>query len=301
VHCRRSRSGNSWRRALPAAAVGLLAACQPLPHPFAQDAPKPGAAILRLRDGTSIWVAPVAGTPRATAQKLAAAIARALRHQQIAASDKTAATISDVLHGRIRQMPGENGETAVVAQWRLDNARGRVLGERAVRILGEEADWQTGAKGAVARLAAASAGQLASLVEGGPPPAEARMRQIRLLIGPITGAPGDGADSLAHAIAQVLKQPDLAIVAGPDARPDLILDAAVTLGKPEGGKEHVRIVWRLRRPDGGEIGTVEQQNDVPSDLLDGPWGNVAWSVAVAAQGGITRLVARAGATKNGAS
>jgi hypothetical protein len=301
VHCRRSRSGNSWRRALPAAAVGLLAACQPLPHPFAQDAPKPGAAILRLRDGTSIWVAPVAGTPRATAQKLAAAIARALRHQQIAASDKTAATISDVLHGRIRQMPGENGETAVVAQWRLDNARGRVLGERAVRILGEEADWQTGAKGAVARLAAASAGQLASLVEGGPPPAEARMRQIRLLIGPITGAPGDGADSLAHAIAQVLKQPDLAIVAGPDARPDLILDAAVTLGKPEGGKEHVRIVWRLRRPDGGEIGTVEQQNDVPSGLLDGPWGNVAWSVAVAAQGGITRLVARAGATKNGAS
>jgi hypothetical protein len=301
VDCRRSRSGNSWRRALPAAAVGLLAACQPLPHPFADDAPKPGSAILTLRDSTSIWIAPVAGTPRATAQKLAAAIAKALRHQQIAASDKTAATTSDVLHGRIQQMPAQNGESAVVALWRLDNARGRFLGERAVRILGKAADWETGEKGAVTRLTAASAGQLVSLVEGGPPPAEAKVRQIRLSIGPIKGAPGDGADSLARAIAQVLKRPDLAIVAGPDAKPDLVLDAAVTVGRPEGGKEHIQIVWHLRRPDGKEIGTVEQQNDVPPGLLDGPWGNVAWSVAGAAQGGITQLLARAAATKSGAS
>lgn len=279
----------------------LLAACQPLPHPFADDAPKPGSAILALPDSTSIWVAPVIGTPRASARKLAAVMARALRHRQIAASDKAAGITSDVLHGRIQQMPAEDGETAVVALWRLDDAKGRFLGARAARIAGKAADWEAGEKGALSRLAAASAGQLVSLMEGGPPPAEAGTRQIRLLVGPITGAPGDGAAALARAIAQVLQQPDLALVTGRNAKPDLVLDAAVTLGKPAGGKQHIRIVWRLRRSDGQEIGTVGQENNVPPGLLDGPWGNVAWSVAVAAEGGIAQLLAHAAAMKSGAS
>lgn len=307
--CRRSRCGTSrpprawgnraggWRFALPAAAIGLLAACQPLPHPFADDAPKPGAAILALPDSTSIWVAPVKGAPRATAQKLAAVIAEALQDRQIAASDKAAGTTSDVLRGRIQEMPGSSGNAAVVALWRLDNPKGRLLGERAARLVGKTADWETGETGAVARLAAASADQLVSLVEGGPPPAETRVRiaQTRLLIGPITGAPGDGAQSLAHAIAQVLKRPGLTLVAGPKAKPDLVLGAAITVGKPASGRQHVRIVWRLRRTDGKEIGTVGQENDVPAGLLDGAWGNVAWSVAVAAEDGIVQLVAHAAA------
>ncbi|MGH7100266.1 MAG: hypothetical protein ACREE4_21825 [Stellaceae bacterium] len=305
--CRRSRCGTSrppeavggrtrgWRLALPAAAVGLLAACQPLPHPFADDAPKPGAAILALPDSTSIWVAPVVGTPQATAQRLAAAIAKALRHRQIAASDNAAGFTSNVLHGRIQEMPASGGAAAVVARWRLDNAKGRFLGERAARIPGKAAAWETGEAGAVTRLATVSAEELVSLIEGGPPPAEAKAKvaQTRLQIAPITGAPGDGAQSLARAIAEVLKRPGLTLVAGPAAKPDLVLDAAVTVGKPAAGKQHIRIVWRLRRADGKEVGTVGQENDVPAGLLDGAWGNVAWSVAVAAEGGIAQLVARA--------
>ena len=46
--------------------VTLLAACQPLPHPFADDVPPPGSPILTLRDNASVTIAPVDGTPRAT-------------------------------------------------------------------------------------------------------------------------------------------------------------------------------------------------------------------------------------------
>ena len=56
-----------------AAAVGVvmqLVACQPLPHPFAGDVPPPGSPILTLRDSASVTIAPVDGTPRATAEKL---------------------------------------------------------------------------------------------------------------------------------------------------------------------------------------------------------------------------------------
>lgn len=282
-------------------AAALLAACQPLPHPFADNAPKPGAPILALRDSTSIWVAPVAGAPPATAKRLAAAIAKELQRRQVAASDRAAGITSDVLQGRIQEMPPAHGEAAVVALWRLRNAKGRFLGERAARLVGAAGDWQAGKKGAVVRLAAASADQLVPLLLGGPPPSEAKVRQTRLSIGSVKGAPGNGDQALAQAIAQVLTRPDLAILAGREGKPDLVLDAAVTVAKPKDGKERVRIVWRLRRPDGKEIGTVAQQNDVPAGLLDGRWGDVAWSVAVAARDGIFQLVSRGAAGKSGAS
>ena len=283
-------------------ALGLLAACQPLPHPFAADAPKPGSPILAIKDSTSIWIAPVAGMPRATANRLAAAISEALQDRQIAASERTAALNSEVLLGRIQEMPDEDGQAAVVALWQLENAKGRFLGERAVRMAGTAADWEEGKDGAVTRLATESADQLVSLIEGGPPPEAARIRQIRLLLGPITGAPGDGGKALVRAIALVLKRPDLAIVTKESDKPDLVLAATVTLGKPQRGKQHVAIVWRLSQADGGEIGTVGQQNDVPTGLLDGPWGSIAWSIAEAAEEGIMQLVAHAApAAKDGAA
>jgi hypothetical protein len=293
------------------AATGLLAACQPLPHPFADDVPKPGSPMLAVRDSTSIWVAPVTGAPPVTARKLAAAVAQALQKRQVVASNRTAAIDSDVLHGRIEEMPAGPGQgETVVAQWRLSDSKGRLLGERAVRIAGKAADWRQGKDDTVTRLAAASADQLAALVDGGPPPAAAQMAMtktgsgaIRLLIGAIKGAPGDGDTALARTIALVLQRPGLAIIAKPSDvkpsdvkpsdRPDLILDATVAVGRPKNGKEHVKIVWHLRHAGGGEIGTVAQQNDVPPGLLDGPWGNVAWSVAGAAETGILQLVAHA--------
>ena len=48
----------------------------------------------------------------------------------------------------------------------------------------------------------------------------------------------------------------------------------------------------MRRADGAEIGTVGQENDVPKGLLDGPWGDVAYSVAIAAADGLAQLIAR---------
>jgi hypothetical protein len=64
----------------------------------------------------------------------------------------------------------------------------------------------------------------------------------------------------------------------------------VTPGPPT--KQHVKIVWKVRRADGTEIGTVGQENDVPKGMLEGPWGDLAYNIAVAAGGGIGELVSR---------
>jgi hypothetical protein len=282
---------HSCRRTAAAAAL-LLAACQPLPHPFADDVPQRGSPILTLRDTASVTIAPIAGGPRATAKKLGPAMAIALQEREIAASDKTASISSYELVGRIQQMPPTRGKAALVVLWELRDPSGQPVGERAERIEAAAGDWQQGNDDAIARLAAASALQVAPLLQD-EAPAEAEIEgRTRLLVRGVAGASGDGGEALSRAITEVLKKQDVAILTDPQAKADLVLDAEVAVAKPKAGKQNVKILWHVRRADGVEIGTVGQENDVPAGLLDGPWGEVAYMVAVSAQDGIMALVAR---------
>jgi hypothetical protein len=279
-----------FKRAFAAVAM-LGTACQPLPHPFADDAPRPGSPILTLRDSASVTIAPIDGTPRETAEKLGPAMASALQQREIAASDKAASIGSYELTGRIEEMPPSGEKVVLVAAWELRDPSGKSLGERSERLEASAGDWEQGKDDAVARLAAASADRVAALLQDDAP-AEAEIGgSTRLLIGGVSGAPGDGGQSLPRAIAEVLKRQDVAIVTDPQASADLVLDADVVVAGPKSGKQHVKIVWRVRRKDGGEIGTVGQENDVPAGLLGGAWGDVAYMVAVSAQDGIMQLVA----------
>jgi hypothetical protein len=278
------------RAALPLAL--LLAACQPLPHPFADDVPKPGSPMLSLRDTATVAIAPIQGGPRATAEKLAPAMAEALQKRDIAASNRTTSIASYQLDGRVQAMPPSGDKAAIVVLWDLRNPAGKSLGERAERIEAAADDWRRGKDDAVAHLAAASADQIAAMLQDKAPVEAAEHGETRLSIGGVEGAPGDGGTALASAITTLLKKQDLAIVSDPGAKADVQLDAVVTVDKPKGGQQHVKIVWRVRRRDGSEIGTVGQENDVPAGLLDGPWGDVAYTVAVAAQDGIMQLISR---------
>jgi hypothetical protein len=219
-------------------------------------------------------------------------MASALQEREIAASDKTASIDSYELAGRIQEMPASEGKAALVALWELRDPSGQRLGERAERVEAPTTDWQEGADDAVARLAAASATRLVALLQDDAPTEAEIGGRTRLLIGGVAGAPGDGNDSLAKAVTEFLKKQDLVIVTDPQAKTDLVLDADVTAAQPKAGKQHVKIVWHVRHKDGSEIGTVGQENDVPTGLLDGAWGDVAYMVAVSAQDGIMELVAR---------
>jgi hypothetical protein len=269
-----------------------MAGCQPLPHPFADDVPRRGAPILDLRDSTSVAIAPVEGLPRATAEKLGPAMASALQEREIAASDKTTSIGSYELVGRIQEMAPSQGKAALVVLWELRDPSGRRIGEHAERFDASADDWEAGNEDAVGRLAAASATQVAALLQDEAPSEAEIGGRTRLAIGAITGAPGDGDQALVSSITEILKKQDLAIVSEPLAKADFVLDADIAVAKPKSGKQNVKIVWHVRRKDGGEIGTVGQENDVPAGLLDGAWGDVAYMVAASAQEGIMELVAR---------
>ena len=290
-----------FSKAKAAAAIALLVACQPLPHPFADDVPRKGSAILALRDSASVTIAPIKGTPRATAEKLGPAMAAALQAKEIAASDRTASLGSYELIGRIKEMVPAGGKMALVAAWELRDPSGQWLGERAEQLDAPAADWEEGKDEMVAQLAAASAEQLVALLQDTAPTEAEIGGRTRLRVGSVEGAPGDGSEALARAITELLKKQDLAIITDQHAEADLILTGEVAVARPKAGKQNVKIVWHLRLKDGGEIGTVGQENDVPAGLLDGPWGDVAYMVAVSAQDGIMQLVSRGAPPPSGKS
>jgi len=280
-----------WLGAL-AAALGFavtVAGCQPLPHPFAHD--RPPAALLAVPDSIVITVASIAGEPRATAAKLSSAIASELLKHNITASAQTTSHTSYVLEGRIEEGAPRDGNATVTVFWRLRDAQGRIVDQQSSQFSASARDWQDGAETPVGQLAAASAGALASLLTETTPKEQPAGGRVRVAIRKIGGAPGDGDTSLATSIAAVLKHADIDIVDQKTGRPDLDVDAEITV-TPKADRQHVKIVWHVSRAGGGEVGTVAQENDVPRGQLDGAWGDVAYSVAIAAGGGIMQLVDR---------
>src|SRR6185437_5654804 len=49
------------------------------------------------------------------------------------------------------------------------------------------------------------------------------------------------------------------------------------------------IIWTLKAAGGSEIGTVKQENVVPTGRLDNNWAEIAYDVATAAASGIITL------------
>ena len=292
----------SGRGTVVLAVAVLLAACQPLPHPFQDD--RPPAALLKI-DSASVSIAPIEGD--GGAGKLSAAVASALVKRDIPASDKTTSLGSYPLYGRLVQSQPSDGKAKIAALWRLYDPRGRTVGEPRVEI--EAKPSEVASDAAIERLAALSADKLAPLLQteapsqekaapgptsappgatAAPPPDD---RRLRVAVGKISGAPGDGGKSLAAAVTAVLKRQDLTII-GDTGKADLVVDCEVALTPAKADKQHIKIVWRVRRADGAEIGKVDMENDVPKGLLDGPWGDLAYTVALAAGEGLMQLVAR---------
>jgi len=271
--------------------AALAAACQPLPHPFADD--RPPASLMTVRDSAGISVGPVEGEPKRTAAKLPGAVSKALLAREIPATDKSTGTASNLLSGRIEKLRAPPGMGIVTVNWQLRDPAGRLIGQRSERIEARARELDEGDDKVVRRLAESSATALAALLQD-EPPAEAASTGggPRVALRGITGAPGDGGKSLATAVIAVLKQQDIAVLNDPKAKADLYVEGEVAVSPAKPNKQHIKIVWHVRRADGGEIGNVAMENDVPRGLLDGPWGDMAYTIAIAAGNGLAQLVAR---------
>lgn len=284
----------------------LLAACTGDPPsafqpetPFSNPLLDPG-----LRGG--INVPPVEGlatdaTEYDPGKDLANTVAEALRDAEIAALEAPPINGRFALLGRFDPRSDPRGRVAVA--WTLVDDKGEEVRHFITDRPGDlNGQWMKSMAGeavaAVNRYAVESEGLPASPDE-----------MPRLTIVAIDGAPGGGGRALASALEFHLKKAGLSMSDTVQNHGALILGkVSLTPSKvpgAAGSRDTLALSWTVMRPNGSEIGTIEQANDIPKGMLDKPWGDIAFVIAEGAAEGIVDLLRKTvgkpqAATGNGA-
>lgn len=267
----------------------LLAACQPLPHPFAHDIPPPNSPILTPPDSAGVMVEAVTGAPEPAAHDLAAAMAVALQGQDVPASTGASNRGSYRLSGKATTRDVGDGNLLVTIGWEMRDASGIAISRQEAALTMPGTIWGQGGK-AVDDLARLPAPFLAKMVQTNAPLPLTGIDPL-IAVRKIAGAPGDGGELLTRAMEDALRRAKLLLAERPDDKPTFVVQGRVDISAPAGGKQRIKISWSLLRGDGGQIGQVEQENAVPAGSLDGSWGLTAYDVANAAAPGIAALIA----------
>src|SRR5579872_564152 len=215
-----------------AALTLLVAACQPLPHPFEDDKPAPHAPIISLRNTTSVSVAPVAGLEPEARDQLAEAMASALQDLDVLASADSASRGSLSLLGTARA-----AGAGVAVDWRLVDPGGKALGQGSDSAQVSLAAINRGDAAALKSLALAAAPDVAKLLQDDMPIEAADVGSLRkVVVLPVTGAPGDGRNALQLAMSAALTQAKLTVLPGQPGEakvPSIV--GSVTLDRPQNG------------------------------------------------------------------
>lgn len=107
----------------------------------------------------------------------------------------------------------------------------------------------------------------------------------------VAGAPGDGDQALAAALARQLAARGLKPA---DAFRAHVYEVqgTVRVTPAAQGKERVAIVWVVLGPDGNQLGITRQTKDVRKGSLAKRWGKAADAAAAAAAEDIAKLISR---------
>jgi hypothetical protein len=109
----------------------------------------------------------------------------------------------------------------------------------------------------------------------------------------VAGAPGDGEQALAAALAKRLSAMGVKQASAFEAN-TYDIQGTVRVSQGQGGKETVTIIWVVLGPDGNQVGVTRQTKDVKKGSLDKKWDRAADAAAAAAAADIVKLLPQAG-------
>ena len=112
---------------------------------------------------------------------------------------------------------------------------------------------------------------------------------VTAVVPSVTGAPGDGSQTLAAALQKELSRNGVAMGDTTTAQAYKV-EGKVAVGAENAGKQQIQIDWIVKDPQGKKLGTVSQKNEIPQGSLDGAWGKTADAAAAAAAQGILKLI-----------
>ena len=268
-----------FRFYIASCAALFLASCGELPRPFQPDVKSPAKGLLRPIDSAGVVVQPVAGIPDAAARQAAEKIAEALRRKDVPASTRGSNPASLILASEVIT----TGDPAL--RLILREPGGTLIGQHTARFAptarspDDDAAWTELARESATALAAQLQPRAAVLAP--PPPS--------IFIGQVNGAPGDGGRALSRALDYALRRAGAKLVEA--SEPDSVVVLGEVTISPKGAQMRgVDVRWIVLAPDGNELGQIRQENDVPAQMLERAWAEMAVAVAEGAAEGIIDLL-----------
>jgi hypothetical protein len=116
-------------------------------------------------------------------------------------------------------------------------------------------------------------------------------RAAKILVADVTGAPGDGDQSLTQQMRARLAVLGPVVLTTPTGA-DFVVQGQVKVVPIRNNKERVEIQWVVKTSRGDERGRVIQLNEIPAGTLDHYWGDVATVVATEASNGVNDVIRR---------
>ena len=114
-------------------------------------------------------------------------------------------------------------------------------------------------------------------------------RVAKVMVADVTGAPGDGNQSLTRQVRTHLAEYGLLLQTSKDGA-DFEVRGDVAAALEPNRKQRVEIVWTILAANGDERGKVVQLNEIPAGMLDHYWGDVAVVVGTEAAGGLYDVI-----------
>ncbi len=265
------------KRLLPLVVMLAVAGCGELPQPFRHTGDNP---LLDPGTRAGIVVLPVAAAPQPA--EMAEAVAEALRKADMLATTTGGNAGSWLVEGSA----GREGQR-VLLTWRVWDPEHRLYASTSQSVAATALSNTQG----MTRTAAEAAPALAALMGDHYVKKAALPQGPAVVVRGVKGAPGDGNDALARAMAKSLQASGYRIT---PKDWQAAIDGRVKLDKGP-AQDHVQIEWIVVAPDGTELGRLRQANQVPHGQLDRRWGRIAGFVAEAAAPGVTELLDRVGA------
>ncbi len=109
----------------------------------------------------------------------------------------------------------------------------------------------------------------------------------------VSGAPGDGGQSLTSAMRKHLQQAGVKLAEGSAGTNAYTVKGSVEMGGAVDGQQPITIQWTVLDPSGKRLDkAVVQHNKVAQGSLDGPWGQIADLAAGEAAKSIAKLIGK---------
>jgi hypothetical protein len=271
---------------------GLLSACGDLPEPFIGN---PGATARRLAQPLAPLLAVPPGSdtllPDAANRELAKQIAAALQASEVPALVRAPEKTDWRLVTR-----AERDGNAVRPLFSVQNPQGKEEGSAEGELVPLQA-WANADPALMQQVAAEAAPRIGAVLTSirvardKADPNSLYNRPAKVMVAAVTGAPGDGDQSLTQQMRARLAVLGPVVLTTP-AGADFVVQGDVKVVPIAGHQERVEIQWSVKTASGDERGRVVQLNEIPAGTLDRYWGDVAVVVATEASNGVNDVIKR---------